>query len=363
MLPSTFAQGQSWTVLRGDCLDLLPIIHPGTVALVFADPPYYLSAGGTTCRAGQRAAVDKGEWDRPRGLLEEHRLFKGWTALAGQLLTAEGTLWACGTRHGIFNLGFALQLTGWHILNLVSWGKPNAPPNLACRSLKDSTEYLIWASRRGGNTLALPGCGVGEGKVGGRHLHRFNYAEAKELADGKQMRTDWTFTTAPRRERRHGSHPTQKPVALVERAIRICTAPGDLVLDPFCGSGTTGVAALRCGRRFLGIEMEDRWCQVAAARLVEEEAGPPPTPERKPRARLDAELVRGAWATSTLEQLQAGPARFAELASGEPGQRGARAVLRWLLGQGTVLRERSGPHRGGAWIYRLAERAATEVEP
>ena len=109
---TAFASGPGWTLLRGDCRDILPDIHPGTVALAFADPPYWLSAGGTTCRSGQRAAVDKGEWDRPRGILEEYAFARHWSGLVAQLLTSEGTLWVSGTRHGIFGVGFALQATG-----------------------------------------------------------------------------------------------------------------------------------------------------------------------------------------------------------------------------------------------------------
>jgi len=249
------------------------------VDLVFADPPYFLSNGGFTCQSGRRAPVGKGTWDASRGIDEDHRFTRAWIEACGRVLKPTGSLWISGTQHVIFSAGFALQALGWRLLNTVTWFKPNASPNLSCRYFTHSSEILIWAAPR------RPG----------RLQHRFDYPRMKAENGGKQMRDVWALPrpgdeeldadgqgriwtlTSPRQdEKAHGKHPTQKPVALLRRIIEATAPEGGLVLDPFSGSGTTGVAALRLGRRFLGMEQDPTWLALARARLEAEADGASP---------------------------------------------------------------------------------------
>src|SRR5262249_34904517 len=155
-----------------------------------------------------------------------------------RILRPTGTLWVSGTHHAIFAVGFAMQQLGFHLLNTVVWSKPNAPPNLACRFFTHSSELIVWASPFRASPLA----------------HAFNYAEMTRRNGGRQMRDVWSIPTTPRREKRFGGHPTQKPEALLERIVEASSRAGDVVLDPFNGSGTTGVVAIRNGRRYVGID-------------------------------------------------------------------------------------------------------------
>jgi site-specific DNA-methyltransferase (adenine-specific) len=259
--------GTGWHVVAGDALELLRKVPARSVDLVFADPPYHLSNGGTTCRAGKRASVDKGEWDRSRGLEEDHAFHQAWLRECQRVLKTSGTLWVSGTQHVIFSIGYALQELRFRLLNTVSWQKPNAPPHLSGRYLAHSTEILLWASPV--QVKPLP--------------HFFAYAAMKHLNGGKQMRDVWRFAdpapaaggdqvlwsvpTPGPKEKLYGRHPTQKPVALLERVVLASTVPGAVVLDPFCGSATTGVAALAHGRTFVGIEEAPEYVALAARRL------------------------------------------------------------------------------------------------
>ena len=265
-LPGTAEQGAGWALVEGDCLEALDHLPPASVDLIFADPPYHLSNGGTTCHGGRRARVDKGAWDRSDGVLKDHAFQTRWLEACRRVLKPSGTVWVSGTQHVIFSVGYAMQELGFHLLNTVTWFKPNAAPNLACRFFTHSTEILLWASPS--RQRPLP--------------HRFNYREMKSANGGKQMRDLWAIAERPEpggdqvvwalptpgpREKAHGRHPTQKPLALLERVVAASAAPGDLVVDPFCGSGTTGLAAVRAGCRFLGIEQKREYLDLAARRL------------------------------------------------------------------------------------------------
>ncbi len=273
LLPAArYASGPDWTLAQGDCRTLLAQLPAASVDLIFADPPYFLSNGGFTCQSGRRAPVRKGAWDASRGLAEDHRFNVAWLAACQRVLKPEGTLWVSGTQHGIFSVGFALQSLGFKLLNTVTWYKPNASPNLSCRYFTHSSELLLWAAPQA---------------KGPRLLHTFQYAEMRAEAGGKQMRDVWALPrpgeeevspdgqgrvwtlTGPRAEEKAlGRHPTQKPLALLERVVGASTAQGTLVLDPFCGSGTTGVAAVKLKRRFLGLDTESEYLRLAAARLA-----------------------------------------------------------------------------------------------
>lgn len=265
-LPGTAEHGPGFALVHGDCLAALESLPPHSVDVAFADPPYMLSNGGTTCQSGRRASVNKGRWDTSRGVVEDHAFQARWLAAVRRVLKPSGTLWVSGTQHVIFSIGFAMQELGYHLLNTVTWYKPNASPNLACRFFTHSTEILLWASPSRGRRLQ----------------HRFNYQAMKAANGGKQMRDLWEIWEAPAagdgqvvwsvptpgpREKLHGRHPTQKPLALLDRVLAASAAAGDLVLDPFAGSGTTGVAALRAGCRFLGIERDGAYIELAARRL------------------------------------------------------------------------------------------------
>lgn len=290
----------SWTIRAGDCLELMRREPAASFDLIFADPPYHLSNGGTTCRAGRRVAVRKGSWDRSQGLTADITFHREWLFEARRVLRPSGTLWVSGTGHSILLAGWAAQEMGWHVLNLVTWFKPNAPPNLSCRTFAHSSELLLWMSPR--LKRPLP--------------HRFNYREMKAAGGGRQLRDvwpelpseTWPIPTTPAREKRHGRHPTQKPEALLERIVRSSTERGARVLDPFCGSGTTGVVAVRLGRDFVGMEREPSFVTLASSRLAEASGasrlsvkvrghvptagGRPPAPwQAMLRRQLEAELV------------------------------------------------------------------------
>lgn len=224
---------------QGDCLALLPLLPEESFDMVFADPPYFLSNGGITCHAGRMVSVNKGKWDRSRGFAGNYAFTKQWLEACRRVMKPNATIWISGTSHIIHLVGSALDEIGFKILNDITWVKPNPPPNLSCRYFTHATETVIWAGRDA------------------KTKHTFNYALMRRLAGGKQMKSVWTDIDAPRREEKvFGKHPTQKPVALLERIIAASSDENDLVLDPFSGSGTTGVAAARLHRRYVGIEVE-----------------------------------------------------------------------------------------------------------
>ena len=239
----------NFELLEGDCLKLLPAMAPETVDVVWTDPPYFLSNGGHTCKNGKRAAVSKGQWDEPKGIEADHEFHTAWLSECQRLLKPDGTIWVTATHHTHFSIGYAMQELGFKILNLVTWEKPCPPPNLSCRYFTHSAEQTIRAAR------------------GENSKHLFNYADMRAENDGKQMKTVWRFPAPSKAEKSHGSHPTQKPMALVSRCLRASSAPGDGVLDPFCGSGTTDVAALSLGRRFIGIEKDAAYRQLSVERI------------------------------------------------------------------------------------------------
>lgn len=239
---------------HGDCLAVMDALcerHPGgCFDLIFADPPYFLSNGGVTCHAGRRVKVDKGAWDQSRGAAENHRFNHEWLRRCQALLRPDGTLFVSGTHHVIFSVGFAMQELGMKLLNQLTWQKPNPPPNLACRCFTHSTETVLWAAK------------------GERSRHVFHYAEMKRENGGKQMKDVWTVTAPKSGEKQWGRHPTQKPLALLERILRAASREGDLVLDPFLGSGTTALAAAQLGRRCVGIERSRAYVRLAQSRLT-----------------------------------------------------------------------------------------------
>lgn len=238
-----------------ECIKFMDILienYPeGIFDMIFADPPYFLSNGGITCYAGKMTKVDKGEWDKSRGVIENHEFNLAWLSRCQKLLKKDGTIWVSGTHHVIYSVGFAMQQLGMKILNDISWEKPNPPPNLSCRYFTHSTETIIWAAK---NKYSK---------------HYFNYEEMRNLNKGKQMKTVWTIQAANSEEKKFGKHPTQKPIQLLERIILASTRQGELIFDPFAGSSTTGVAAINLGRSFVGCEFEDDYISLSVKRLKE----------------------------------------------------------------------------------------------
>ena len=242
------------TLYLGEAIDMLSRIPDETIDCVWTDPPYLLSNGGITCVAGRMVSVDKGDWDKSRGIEADHQFNKDWTAECYRVLKPTGTIWISGTLHVYPSVGMALLRNGFRLLNDIVWEKPNPPPNLGCRTFTHSTEIILWASKA---------------KKGSRHKYTFNYAEMRRENGGKQMKTVWRLTAPGRDEKRFGKHPTQKPLALIDRCLRASTNPGDIVLDPFAGSGSTGVAALSLGRRFIGIELDAGFADIGVKRMSE----------------------------------------------------------------------------------------------
>jgi site-specific DNA-methyltransferase (adenine-specific) len=228
-----------------------------TFDFIFADPPYFLSNDGFSVSSGKQVSVNKGTWDRAQGVDVDYEFHRRWLAEAQRLLKPNGTIAVSGTYHSIFQCGFAMQTLGFRILNDLIWFKPNAAPNLAGRNFAAAHETVIWASKNA------------------KAKHRFNYQDMKIFESstdvlknpGKQMRSVWSIPATPAREKQFGKHPTQKPVALLERLILATTAKDDMVFDPFLGSGTTGVVALELGRRFVGVDNNAGYLELALARL------------------------------------------------------------------------------------------------
>jgi len=236
-------------IYHGDCLELLALFPESSVDLVFADPPYFLSNGGITCHAGKMVSVNKGEWDKSRGPDANHDFNRAWLAAAQRVLKPNGSIWVSGTAHVIHSVGFAMQQLGFKLLNDISWVKPNPPPNLSCRYFTHATETIIWAAKSS------------------KSRHTFHYKLMKESNRGKQMKSVWEIRPPEPWEKKFGKHPTQKPVALLERILLASTNEGDLVLDPFSGSGTTLLTAFRLRRHALGCELSAEFLSLSVRRI------------------------------------------------------------------------------------------------
>ena len=241
-------------VYLADCVELMRLMPAGSVDAVFADPPYRLSNGGVTLKNGRVGPVDKGAWDRSLGSFErDHEFNVRWLEEARRVLKPDGTVWVSGTHHAIFSIGFALQTLGLKVINSVVWEKPDPPPNALHTAFTHAHETLVWASKGRG--------------------HTFNYELVNSPNPGGQLSSVWRIPAVPRREKLCGYHPTQKPLRLVRRALLASTGEGDLVFDPFCGSGTTAVAAKELNRSFVGAELEEEFCELAARRIGSTERG------------------------------------------------------------------------------------------
>jgi site-specific DNA-methyltransferase (adenine-specific) len=238
--------------VEADAFEFLDAISENSVDCIWTDPPYLLSNDGITCVAGKMVRVNKGEWDRSQGIELDHQFNRGWIEKCHRVLKPGGTIWISGTVHVYLSVGMALLQQGFRILNDITWEKPAPPPNLGRRCFTHSTELLLWATKA---------------TQGSKHRYTFNYEQMRNENSGRQMKTVWRISTPSREEKELGKHPTQKPVELVGRCLRASTNPGDIVLDPFAGSGTTAIAALRLRRRFIGCERDGDFADLAVRRI------------------------------------------------------------------------------------------------
>ena len=234
-----------------DCMKRLSKLPAGSVDLIFADPPYFLSNNGVTCKSGRMVSVNKADWDKKDGLNDIHSFNRKWIRRCYRVLKDTGSIFISGTFHNIYSIGMALQQEGFTIVNNITWQKLNPPPNLACKCFTHSTETVIWA-------------------VKNKKKYFFNYSLMKSINGDKQMKDVWSGTLTPQREKVFGKHPTQKPEYLLERIILAASKEGDVVLDPFTGSSTAGVVAIRHRRNFIGIDNVQEYIDISQRRLDNE---------------------------------------------------------------------------------------------
>lgn len=244
-------------LLHADVLEALRGIPSESIDFIFADPPYFLSNDGFTVKSGKAVSVNKGAWDKSFGFDSETDFHEAWIADCLRVLKPNGTIAISGTYHSIYKCGYLLQKLGCRIINDIAWFKPNGAPALAGRNFTASHETILWASK------------------GKKAKHVFNYSISKNwdvendklYSKGKQMRSVWSIPSTPKREKLEGNHPTQKPLELLKRLVAMCTNEGDTVLDPFCGSGTTGVACVLLNRNFIGIDLDQGYLDLSAKRM------------------------------------------------------------------------------------------------
>jgi site-specific DNA-methyltransferase (adenine-specific) len=241
-------------LFHDDCISILNSLPDKSIDLIFADPPYFLSNGGISCKAGKMVSVNKADWDKSNGLDKDFEFTYNWISACRRVLKDNGTIWISGTMHNIYQVGYTLQKLKFKLLNEISWFKPNAPPNLSCKYFAHCHETLIWARK--------------EDKI----PHFFNYDLMRQWDDnitpkGKQMRSIWHIPLTPMSEKKHGKHPTQKPIELLKRIISSSTNENAVILDPFNGSGTTGVVATMLNRQYVGIDKDKEFLRTTIKRI------------------------------------------------------------------------------------------------
>ena len=241
------SSNSDFRLLEGDCLTVIPQIE-NDVDMVFADPPYFLSNGGQTVKNGKIQSVNKGDWDKLISDNDAYVFTYEWLSAVRDKMADNATIWVSGTHHNIFTLGRILPQLGFKILNVITWEKTNPPPNFSCRFFTHSTEFIIWARKY----PKVP--------------HYFDYDLMKRLNNDKQMKDVWRLPAIAKWEKSCGKHPTQKPLALLAQIILASTKKDALILDPFAGSSTTGIAGHVLERRFIGIEQEFDYLKLSQAR-------------------------------------------------------------------------------------------------
>jgi len=254
-----YFQEKNFILYYGDALTIIDRLGNDEVKfdLIYADPPYFLSNDGITCKSGKMVSVNKGDWDKSGGFKGDVNFIDSWLKECRKVLKENGSICVSGTLHNIYKVGYLLEENDYDIINDIIWYKPNAPPNLSCKYFTHSHEIVLWA-RKSRNSQ-----------------HTFNYEKMKfwnntkdKLKNkDKQMRSVWSIPLIPKAEKEFGKHPTQKPLELLNRIITSSSNEGDLVLDPFVGSGTTGVVCNILNRKFIGIDTSKDYLDLAIKRF------------------------------------------------------------------------------------------------
>ena len=247
-----YYKNDNFSLINDDTFNALKNFEEKTFDMIFADPPYFLSDNGITCSGGKMVSVNKGFWDKSLSVKEKHEFNKKWIKECYRVLKDNGTIWISGTLHNIYSIGMALEEEGFKIINNITWQKTNPPPNLACKTFTHSTETILWARKD------IKKC-----------KYKFNYELMKEMNNGKQMKDVWITSLTKPSEKKCGKHPTQKPLEILARIILASTEENDIILDPFSGSGTTGIAAYKFGRNYIGIEREKQYLDLSIKRYEE----------------------------------------------------------------------------------------------
>jgi len=251
-----YFKNKNFTLFHGNSVEIMKDFSKEKFDLIFADPPYLLSNDGITCSSGAMKSVNKGDWDKSKGFLEDIRFTEDWIKSCQPILKKDGSIWISGTLHIIYKVGYLLEKNGFDIINDIIWFKPNAPPNLSCRYFTHSHEIILWARKSADSN------------------HTFNYEKMKHWNNpkdklknkDKQMRSVWSIPLLPKTEKEHGKHPTQKPIELLTRIILASSHEGDTVLDPFVGSGTTGLVCSVLNRNFIGIDLNEEYLDLSIKR-------------------------------------------------------------------------------------------------
>ncbi len=244
------SESHDFNLIRGNCIDVLSKLN-FQFDMIFADPPYFLSNGGISVQSGKQVCVNKGDWDKSQGFEKDNEFNRKWLRICREHLKENGTIWISGTYHNIFSVAQMLNELEMRILNCITWAKTNPPPNLSCKFFTHSTEFILWARK--------------SKKV----THYYNYELMKQINGGTQMRDVWQLPAIGRWEKSCGKHPTQKPLPLLSRIIQASTKENAWILDPFCGSSTTGIAANLLNRRYLGIDREKEYLDLSRKRRIE----------------------------------------------------------------------------------------------
>lgn len=251
----TYFENKVAKLILGDCCEVLKSFNEKSIDLIFADPPYFLSSGGISCHSGKQVIVNKGEWDKTLLVQDRIEYNRKWIKECKRVLKDDGSIWISGTFHNIYTVGVALELEGFSIINNITRKKPNPTPNLGCRCFTNSTETILWASKKM--------------NVKKKEKYFFNYKLMKEMNNNKQMQDMWVISVPKIAEKKYGKHPTQKPVELLKKILLSSTNENDIVLDPFCGSSTTGIACKELMRKFIGIDNTKEYLDLSIKRLQE----------------------------------------------------------------------------------------------
>ncbi len=236
----------SFILYNDDCIDIMKTLTKESVDVVIADPPYFLSNGGKSISSGKVVSVNKGEWDKKANYENVEKFTNAWIKECYRILKNKGCIFITGTMHNIFDVKKSLDQTGFRLINIIIWKKTDPPPLIYKNKFRFSYEFILW-------------CDKGNG-------HTFNYNYLYNISN-KEMEDVWILPAVTMNEKKYGYHPTQKPESLLERIILAVSKENDLILDPFMGSGTTCVVAKRLKRKYIGIEKQKSYFDLAVKRI------------------------------------------------------------------------------------------------